>query len=53
MQEMRFELDRVRQVSTTVDPDSLPLLDAFIQESMRISPSDASKALHSDQSPEY
>ena len=35
-------------MSITVDPESLPLLDAFIQESMRINPSDASKAMLSE-----
>ncbi|KAI4139758.1 MAG: hypothetical protein LQ341_004096, partial [Variospora aurantia] len=41
MQETRSELHRVSQLSSTVDPESLPLLDAFIQESMRVNPSDA------------
>lgn len=45
MQETRSELHRVSQLSSTVDPESLPLLDAFIQESMRVNPSDASKAM--------
>ncbi|KAL8969101.1 MAG: hypothetical protein Q9197_004518 [Variospora fuerteventurae] len=41
MQETRSELHRVSQLSSFVDPESLPLLDAFIQESMRVNPSDA------------
>ncbi|KAI4289382.1 MAG: hypothetical protein L6R35_001351 [Caloplaca aegaea] len=41
MQETRSELYRVSQLSSIVDPESLPLLDAFIQESMRVNPSDA------------
>ena len=41
---MRAELDKAPEVSTNVYPESLRLLDSFVQESVRLSTSDASKA---------
>ena len=46
VQELRFELERASQQSTRVDPESLALLDGFVQESMRMSTSDASKPIN-------
>ena len=43
VQELRLELDQASQESTLVDPESLVLLDGFVQESMRMNTSDASK----------
>lgn len=50
MQELRFELDQASQKSTPVDPESLILLDGFVQESMRLNTSDASKVNESQSS---
>ena len=47
VQELRFEMDQASQESTPVNPESLVLLDASVQESMRINTSDASKANNS------
>lgn len=44
VQQLRFELDKASEESTNVHPESLALLDSFVQESMRVTTSDASKA---------
>ncbi|KAG7005467.1 FAD-dependent monooxygenase [Physcia stellaris] len=41
VQELRHELSRASSESTPVDPESLALLDGFVQESMRMNTSDA------------
>ncbi|KAL8836815.1 MAG: hypothetical protein Q9170_002776 [Blastenia crenularia] len=41
---MRLELEQASQISTPVDPESLALLDGFVQESMRLNTSDAISA---------